>query len=370
MKQGSKPAMRSARRSAKGPTVADVARLAGVSAMTVSRVINSGGSNGGNVLPETRERVDAAIAETGYVPNPAARSLASGRQRRIALLHANPSAAYLSEFLVGSLAEASSCDAQLLVEHCTEGEPNAALVARLRSHNIVGVLLPPPLADDTALLAALNAEGFVMAQVATGLPASFAQAVSIDDECAAMDITQRFIAAGHRRIGFIAGNTNQTASALRRAGYERALAEAGIAIDSDLIVQGDFTYRSGLVAAARLLELKQRPTAIFASNDDMAAATVTAAHRTGLDVPRQLSICGFDDTAIATTVWPELTTVRQPIADMARRATRLLVEAIDAGDEKTTPRHERLEFEFIERGSTAALSALDENRRGGSYLSQ
>lgn len=338
--------------------------------MTVSRVINSGGSNGGNVLPETRERVDAAIAETGYVPNPAARSLASGRQRRIALLHANPSAAYLSEFLVGSLAEASSCDAQLLVEHCTEGEPNAALVARLRSHNIVGVLLPPPLADDTALLAALNAEGFVMAQVATGLPASFAQAVSIDDECAAMDITQRFIAAGHRRIGFIAGNTNQTASALRRAGYERALAEAGIAIDSDLIVQGDFTYRSGLVAAARLLELKQRPTAIFASNDDMAAATVTAAHRTGLDVPRQLSICGFDDTAIATTVWPELTTVRQPIADMARRATRLLVEAIDAGDEKTTPRHERLEFEFIERGSTAALSALDENRRGGSYLSQ
>ncbi len=355
MKQDSKPAMRSARRSAKGPTVADVARLAGVSAMTVSRVIN----NDGKVLPKTRERVEAAITATGYIPNPAARSLASGRQRRIALLHANPSAAYLSEFLVGSLAEASACDAQLLVEHCSEGEPTAALVARLRSHNIDAVLLPPPLADDMALLAALNAEGFLVAQVATGLPASFARAVSIDDEGAAMDITRRFIAAGHRRIGFIAGNTNQTSSALRRAGYERALTEAGIAIDSDLITRGDFTYRSGLDAASRLLALAQRPTAVFASNDDMAAATVTAAHRAGLDVPRQLSICGFDDTAIATTVWPELTTIRQPIADMARRATRLLVEAIDAGDEKSTPRHERLEFEFIERGSTAPLQALD-----------
>ena len=353
MGQEPKIAVRSARRSAKGPTVADVARLAGVSAMTVSRVINSDGSNGGNVLPETRERVEAAIAAIGYVPNPAARSLASGRQRRIALLHANPSAAYLSEFLVGSLAEASACDAQLIVEHCADGEPTSALVARLRSHNIEGVLLPSPLADDSALLAALNAEGFVLAQVATGLPASFAHAVSIDDEGAAMDVTRRFIAAGHRRIGFIAGSINQTASALRRAGYERALTEAGIAIDSDLITQGDFTYRSGLDAAARLLALPRRPTAVFASNDDMAAATVTAAHRSGLDVPRELSICGFDDTAIATTVWPELTTVRQPIADMARRATRLLVEAIDAGEAATGPQHEWLEFTYIERGSTA-----------------
>lgn len=349
MGQERKPAVRSARRSAKGPTVADVARLARVSAMTVSRVIN----NEGNVLPDTRERVEAAIRATGYVPNPAARSLASGRQRRIALLHANPSAAYLSEFLVGSLAEASACDAQLLVEHCAEGETTAALVARLRSHNIDGVLLPPPLSDDTALLEALKAAGFVLAQVATGLPASFAHSVSIDDEGAAFAITSAFIAAGHRRIGFIAGNTNQTASALRRTGYERALAEAGIALDRELIAQGDFTYRSGLDAAARLLALPVRPTAIFASNDDMAAATVTAAHRAGLEVPRHVSICGFDDTAIATTVWPELTTVRQPIADMARRATRLLVEAIDAGQGALAPHHERLAFEFIERGSTA-----------------
>ena len=138
MGQEPKIAVRSARRSAKGPTVADVARLAGVSAMTVSRVINSDGSNGGNVLPETRERVEAAIAAIGYVPNPAARSLASGRQRRIALLHANPSAAYLSEFLVGSLAEASaSTGARVRV---TAGAAARARLARTINFRIVVLL--------------------------------------------------------------------------------------------------------------------------------------------------------------------------------------------------------------------------------------
>ena len=135
-------------------------------------------------------------------------------------------------------------------------------------------------------------------------------------------MTDHLIGLGHRRIGFIVGSANQTASALRREGYCAALAAAGIAELPELIRQGDFTYRSGLARANALLDLADPPTAIFASNDDMAAAVVAAAHWRHLDVPRDLSVCGFDDTAMATTILPELTTVRQPIAEMAQERGR------------------------------------------------
>lgn len=339
------------RRSQRGPTVADVARTAGVSAMTVSRVVNDEGS----VHEDTRERVLAAVKALGYVPNQAARSLAGGRHCRIALLHSNPSAAYLSAFLVGALAEASARDVQLVVEHCGDDIDYAALVARLGEHRIDACLLPPPLCEDQGLLAELAKGGFPLAQVATGIPAAMSCAVSIDDEAAAHAMTARLIGLGHRRIGFVCGNPNQTASALRRSGYERAMAEAGLKVDADLIEHGDFTYRSGLAAAERLLGRVDRPTAIFASNDDMAAACMAIAHRQGLEVPADLSICGFDDTAMATTVWPELTTIRQPIAEMARRAVQLLLEA--KADEGSGLRHEWLAFELVARGSDGAVKA-------------
>lgn len=333
------------RRSQQGPTVADVAKLAGVSAMTVSRVVNGDA----HVLDETRQRVREAVQALGYVPNQAARSLAGGRQSRIALLHSNPSAAYLSEFLVGALDEAGPSNAQLVVERCSEGEPFAELAARLVRNRIDACLLPPPLCDEPGLLDELAHRGLAMAQVATGVPSPLAHAVSIDDEAAAHAMTARLIAQGHRRIALVAGDANQTASGLRRRGYERALAEAGLAIDPELIEQGDFTYRSGLAAADRLLALGHRPTAIFACNDDMAAACMAIAHQRGLSVPGDLSICGFDDTAMATTVWPELTTIRQPIAEMARRAVRLLVAGRDRSGSATC--HDRLDFELVPRAS-------------------
>ncbi|WP_237741178.1 LacI family DNA-binding transcriptional regulator, partial [Novosphingobium sp. B-7] len=294
---------RGQRRGARGPTVADVARLAQVSPMTVSRVVNSDPK----VHEATRAKVEKAIAELGYVPNLAARSLAGGRQCRIGLLHSNPSSAYLSEFLVGSNEQANAMGAQLLVEHFEEEASREALAAKLLSHRVDAVLLPPPLSDDVLLLECINRAGLVMAQVATGAPSPLAHAVTIDDEAAAYALTARLTGLGHRRIGFIGGAPNQTASALRRNGYRRALAEAGIDGDRRLETTGDFTFRSGMDCALALLSLDEPPTAIFASNDDMAAATVAAAHRMGLDVPRQLSVCGFDDTASATNVWPELT---------------------------------------------------------------
>lgn len=345
---------RSPRRARRGPTIADVARAAGVSPMTVSRVINSEP----NVQDDTRAKVEAAIASLGYVPNLAARSLAGGQPCRVALLYSNPSAAYLSEFLVGGLAEAAARDVELTVEPSTGAESAEALVRRLVAHRIDAALLPPPLCEDAALLAALRAASLPMAQVATGCPEPFALAVTIDDEAAAHAMTTRLIALGHRRIGFIAGNPNQTASALRRAGHERALAEAGIAADPALLAAGDFTYRSGLDAAEQLLAQEPRPTAIFASNDDMAAAAIAIAHRRGLDVPGDLSICGYDDTAMATTIWPELTTIRQPIAEMARVAVRLLAANVRAGTgagyeapQQERLAQERLAFELIARAS-------------------
>ncbi len=345
------------RRGGSGATVADVARSAGVSAMTVSRVVN--GAPG--VGEATRGRVGKAIAALGYVPNHAARSLAGARQVRIALLHANPSAAYLSEFLIGSLAASTASDAMLVVEQHDLHDTPRALAARLRKHRIAAVLLPPPLCDDEAVIAALANEGLALARIATGAPGLGGHAVTIDDFAAARAMTAHLIVLGHRRIGLIAGNPNQTASGLRLAGYRAALTDAGIDFDPALIAEGDFTWRSGMLAAERLLGLAQRPSAIFASNDDMAAAAVAAAHRHGLDVPSHLSVTGFDDTAMATATWPELTTIRQPVAAMSQVAVRLLVQAVRQSEDAAL-KHERLAFELVRRGSDGPAprhSAID-----------
>lgn len=339
--------IRNQRRGGGGPTVADVARAAGVSPMTVSRVVN----REGNVLAATRDKVTAAIAALGYVPNRAARSLAGGQQCRIALLHNNPSASYLSALLMGALDGARALDVELLVERHAADETINTLVARLAAHGVDAVLLPGPFCDDRTLLENLRAVGLPMAQVSTGQPAAFAHAVTIDDEGAAFAVTRRLIELGHRRIGLIMGYPGLTASALRGAGYRRALREAGLEDDPMLIAQGDFTYRSGLDCAAQLLAHPNRPTAIFASNDDMAAAVISVASRQGLEVPRDLSVIGFDDTAQATSVWPELTTIRQPVAQMAGTAIGLLAATIRARDAGCDVQHIRIDHSLVVRGS-------------------
>ena len=337
------------RRVGDGPTIADVARAAGVSPMTVSRVVN----RASHVLPATRSKVEQAIAELGYVPNAAARSLAGRRHCRIALLHSNPSAAYLSEFLVGSLAGASHADAEIVAERWQSDETPAALAKRLVQHRIDAVLAPPPLCENAELVAAMRAEGLACARIATGLDHGDAATFSIDDEGAARAMTEHLIALGHRRIGFILGDPNLSASNLRWQGYQAAIAAAGLDYDPGLIAGGDFTWRSGFLAAEALLSLPLRPTAIFASNDDMAAAAISAAHRHRLDVPGDLTVVGFDDTAMASTVWPEITTIRQPIAEMARLAAIELAEEIRASSPDATvpPGRRRLPFELVRRNS-------------------
>jgi LacI family transcriptional regulator len=345
---------RPSRRQHNVPTITDVARKAGVSPMTVSRVINAKHT----VREQTRLRVEAAIAELNYAPNAAARTLAGGEEVRIGLLHSNPSFAYLSAFLVGSLDQASRSNVQLVVEKCDEPGQEAAAVAHLLNGRVDGIVLPPPLSDSPDVLAALEAAGLPIVAVATGRAPDWALSVSIDDRQAAYDMTRHLGALGHRRIGFISGNPNQTASAERLDGYRAALADMRLPDDPALVTEGLFTYRSGLDAADRLLDLAEPPSAIFASNDDMAAATVAIAHRRGLDVPSDLTVCGFDDTALATTIWPELTTIRQPVVEMSRMAVELLVRAIrlhkagrleDIGD-----LHVLAEYALIRRQSDAA----------------
>ena len=348
MKDGRGP-----RRQRNVPTISDVAAHAGVSPMTVSRVIN--GET--NVREETKQRVEEAIAALNYAPNAAARALAGGDDIRIGLLHSNPSFAYLSEFLVGSLDQASRSNVHLVVEKCDdEGSGNPA-IDHLLGGRIDGVVLPPPLSDSLPVLAALKESGVPVVAVATGRAPDWALSVSIDDRKAAYDMTRHLMTLGHIRIGFITGNPNQTASAERLAGYRAALAEGKLPDAPELIAEGLFTYRSGLDAAELLLDVADPPTAIFASNDDMAAATVAIAHRKGLDVPGDLTVCGFDDTALATTIWPELTTIRQPVTDMSRTAVELLVRAIRARKGQGAAidnSHVLASYELIRRQSAAA----------------
>jgi len=340
------------RRQRANATITDVARKAGVSPMTVSRVLNGEG----NVRAATRDMVNAAIAELNYSPNPAARSLAGAAPVRIGLLYSNPSAAYLSEFLVGSLDYAGRANIQIVVEKCDGPGQAAEAARRLLQGGIEGIVLPPPLCDSQPLLDVLREAGGLAVTVASGHPAPGFSAVSIDDHRAAFEMTRHIAALGHQRIGFIIGNPDQTASERRLAGYRDALDAVGLAYDPALVAQGLFTYRSGLDVAEQLLDVPNPPSAIFASNDDMAAATVAVAHRHGLDVPNDLTVCGFDDTALATTIWPELTTIHQPITDMSLAAVELLVKEIRSrrAGQADAPQHRQLDFQLVRRQSDAA----------------
>jgi LacI family transcriptional regulator len=338
----------------RGATIHDVALKAGVSPMTVSRVVN--GER--NVRDTTREAVLAAVRDLKYSPNPAARSLAGAQNARIGLLYSNPSAAYLSEFLLGALDESSRKSAQLMLEKCEVSSAAAerAAVRRLIEGGVAGVILPPPVCESHVILAELKKASIPTVAVATGRSRADASCVRIDDFKAAYEMTRYLLTLGHRHLGFIKGHPNQTASAERWLGFETALREADCKPQSPSVEQGYFSYRSGLDSAEKLLALRPRPTAIFASNDDMAAAVVSVAHRRGLDVPRDLSVVGFDDTATATTVWPELTTIRQPIAAMAQAALDLLTRKIRKQRDGEAPSSiDRLvAHELVVRQSTAA----------------
>jgi LacI family transcriptional regulator len=336
------------------PTIADVAKEAGYSPMTVSRVIN--GEK--NVRETTRHAIEKAITKLNYSPNLAARSLAGAEQIRIAMLYGNPSAAYLSRFLVGTSEQARKSHVQLIIEPCDQENDVADSFKALVDSGIDGIVISPPLCDSPQMLDLIEKSNVLCVIVANWNPPGKMSVVHIDDVEAAASMTRHIISLGHTRIGFVIGNPEHKASWQRLEGFKQAMTAAGLEIDPAYVVPGQFTYRSGLDAAEKLLDLPNPPTAIFASNDDMAAAAVTVAHRRHLDVPKDVTICGFDDTDFAQSIWPELTTIHQPIAEMSRTAVEILVDHIRGiRNGRVYKREERLlDFTFVRRESDAPPS--------------
>jgi len=338
----------------RSPTIIDVAARAGVSPMTVSRVIN--GRPG--VDPSTRQSVQQAIVALGYQPNLAARSLVTSAELRIGVIYANPSAAFMSDFLTGVFEEASVRGARLILLKGEAGRPpDEAALEELVASGISGLICAPPLSESRAVLKVLQKARVPVAAVgAHGVDGAIC--VRIDDRLAAYEMTRLLIAMGHRRLGFVIGNPDQVASLQRLDGFYAAVREKDDVTTT--IAQGDFSFASGLAAGDQLLQANPPPTAIFASNDDMAAAIISVAHRRHLDVPGALTVVGFDDTTAAVMLWPPLTTVHQPVRRLAAEALGLLVAEIAAPTRTGMHADHVLEHALIQRQSTSA-PAIDHN---------
>ena len=305
--------------------IEDVAEAAGVSMKTVSRVLN----HEPNVSDATRKRVEAVVKKLKYLPDPSARVLAGRKSYLVAMLYDNPSSNYLMEVELGVL---DACQEQHYNLMLAPLEYNAkdigakveALVVQSR---LDGVLLTPPITDDAGLLRRLDELGVPWSSISATEPVR-RTGVFVDERSAACEMVAHLVSLGHARIAHIKGHFAHGASGWRLAGYKDGLKRAGLRYESRLVVAGEFSYKSGFAATNRLLDLDNPPTAIFAANDDMAAGAISAIFERGLSVPKDVSVCGFDDTPIAYQIYPALTTVRQPTREMGRLAGLELLKAI------------------------------------------
>ena len=327
--------------------IRDVAKLAGVAVKTVSRVLN----NHPYVSIATKEKVDAAMAELGFSPSIAARILAGTKSGQIALIYDNHSPYYMHQIMQGCWDRCHEEGMRLIAQPVDVADPGIGDQVRgmVRQTHVDGAILSSPVTDCAPVLAALEAMNIPFVRISPGTNHALTSSVFMDDSQAADDMTTHLINIGHRRIAFIMGHPNHMASAERQAGYERALGRVGISVAPELIAQGEFDFESGVAATERFLSLKNPPTAVFASNDDMASGVLAVAHRRGLAVPEQLSVAGFDDTTLARVVWPPLTTIRQPVRDLASTAADLLFG--EGGIE-----HRRLPHDLVLRESTSPPS--------------
>jgi LacI family transcriptional regulator len=335
-------------------TIDDVAERAGVSIKTVSRVIN----REANVRAETARRVHEAIRDLRYRPNLAARNLASPQAYLVNVLYDNPSDSYMVGVLNGVLAACEIAHYGMLLTHCdiTGARLLDHVHETVAQHRASGLVLTPPLSDHAPLLAALDADGIDYVSIDPRDHREDRPFVAIDDRGAARELTEHLLERGHRRIGFIRGHPLHGAAARRFEGFRDAHFERGIPLDRRLVAGGLFSFESGIECGRQLLHLRERPTAIFASNDDMAAGVIHVAQEMGIDVPGKLSVAGFDDTPIARYVYPSLTTIRQPIRAMAQSAVDCLIRHIRRrlGMAVEGPASQRFDYELVIRHSVAA----------------
>jgi LacI family transcriptional regulator len=334
--------------SAPAPTIYDVARGAKVSIKTVSRVVNGEP----NVKPETRQRVLEIAAALHYRPSLSARSLAGAKSYLLGLLCDNPSPAYVTDVQTGLTNRCRQAGYHLVVEPVSCDSPDVAGVveALTGALRLDGVVLTPPVCDSAAVLDVLDRIGMPYARIAPWWDVDRGARVEMDDRRAAYEMTGHLLQLGHRDIGFIRGHPRHGASRRRFEGYAEALADQGVPLNPGWVAQGSFSSESGVACGQALLDRPDRPTAIFASNDDMGLGVLMVAARLGLSVPEQVSVAGFDDSTAAKIVWPPLTTVRQPVVDMAYAAADLVLsrDAIPG-----QPRARMLDFELVVRKSTS-----------------
>jgi LacI family transcriptional regulator, galactose operon repressor len=311
------------------PTINDVARLAGVSKKTVSRVINRSPL----LNEETRSRVEKVIGELGYVPNPQARALALRRNFLIGLIHDNPNAQMVLNMQQGILEALQGTEFEMVVRPVDRTSSMMLEDVRnfLERQRLFGVVLLPPISENDALARLCDEVGCRYVRMGSAQLDDPLHMVASNDRDAVREATEHLIHQGHRLIALVEGPDGFRSARERRLGFEDALRAAGLTLPRSLIVRGNYTFETGVTAANRLFDLSPRPTAIFASNDEMAAGVVFAARERGVAVPEELSVIGFDDTPIAAHIWPPLTTVRWPIVSMARAAARKLVGDVVGG---------------------------------------
>lgn len=331
----------------------DVAVRAGVSVMTVSNVL----SGRKTVADGTRAAVNDAIDELGYVPNLAARSLASAAPLRIGVHYRNVSHSFVNAMVVGAVSATSRLGAQMLVGHWGPTREDAlAALHRLVKSGARGILIAPPFGEMITASEIDELGDVALMTLSPGAPLASISSVRVDDRQAALEVTRHLIELGHRRIAHIRGPAGHLSSRSRHDGFVAALTEAGLDVDPDLVAEGHFTFDSGLGAMSTLLDGRRPPTAVFAANDDMAAAAVALARSRNISVPDQMSIAGFDDTSLALCVFPALTTVHQPVAHMAEQAIAHLVSAVRAGPEGRVKQTYVVPHRLVFRGSTGPFS--------------
>jgi LacI family transcriptional regulator len=309
-------------------TIRDVAAQARVSIKTVSRVIN----NVKTVKPHTRERVLKVIRKLDYHPSPSARGLGGSRSYLIGLLYDVSCAYYATGVLAGVLETCRAANYQVVMQPCDYQSPGLIdeVHRNVRASRADGVIVTPPLSDIKRVTALFEEQRIPYVRIAPAEHADDKRSVYTNDRESCARMTEQLAAMGHTRIGFVIGNPDHAAVADRYRGYRDGLRYCGLQLDKKLVVQGYNSYASGVECGRKLLQTTadKRPTAIFASNDEMAAGVLAVAHGIGLAVPEDLSVAGFDDVPLASQVWPALTTIRQPVPSMASQAARLLLSEL------------------------------------------
>lgn len=334
----------------KAPTIQDVARHAKVSAATVSRVL----STPEKVSEATRERVHAAVQETGYTVNQAARSLRMQKAKTILAAMPGIGNPFYSTILDAVVNEATSRGYGVLVASRMGDDPASWLSDYFHSNRADGLLVFDG-SLDTRRLHSIAGEGAILPLVAAydELPDPQINSVITDNLQAAERAVAHLYDLGHRRIGHIAGPSRNTFPSERLVGFRKALFDHHLEIRPEWIMQGDYTMPSGLAAGEAFAAMKNRPTAIFSANDEMAIGFISAIRRHGLDCPKDFSVIGFDDIAISQNYSPALTTMRQPREQIGKIATQTLINLLEGNVRSPSPVRVVLSSELVVRESTA-----------------